>query len=88
MSEVKHKYSVGDRVVYVNDFGVVWGIKTIIELDERTNKPTYYYEGSETPWYSVNEENFVAPEPEDFNLDAAGLQEKYGFKPTDYFGCY
>lgn len=83
-----YKYAVGDKVVFVNDFGVVWGIKTIIGLDERTNKPTYYYEGSDTPWFSVNENNLIRPDAEDFDLSRDELQVKYGFKPTDYFGCY
>lgn len=85
---MNYKYAIGEKVVYVNDFGVVWGIKTIIGLDERTNKPTYYYEGSDTPWFSVNENNLIPVAVEDFDLSRDELQEKYGFKPTEYFGCY
>ena len=85
---MNHKFAVGDKAIFVNDFGVVWGIKTFIALDERSGKPTYHYEGSDTPWYSVDENNFITPEPEDFSLSREELQTKYGFKPTDYFGCY
>lgn len=85
---MEYKFAVGDKVIYVNDFGVVWGVKTIIELDERTRKPTYYYEGSETPWYSVNEENFLPATEDDLTASREALQEKYGFTPTEYYGCY
>lgn len=83
-----YKYAIGDKVVLVNDFGVVWGVKKIIGLDERTNQPTYYYEGSDTPWYSVPEENLRPATDEDFMMTRDELQAKYGFKPTEYYGCY
>lgn len=64
------------------------GVKTIIALDERTGKPTYYYEGSDTPWCSVNEYNLLPAAVDDMTASRESLQEKYGFTPTEYYGCY
>ncbi len=86
-SAVVHKYAVGDKVVFVNDFGVCWGVKTISALDERSDRPTYHYEGSDTPWFSSAEEHFRPATPEDLQATGAELQAKYGFIPTEYYGC-
>ena len=89
-----HKYAVGDVVVYLNDFGVCWGLKTITALDTRTydlwgedrTVPVYHYEGTDTPWYGVSERNLLEPDLDD--LCIAGymgpryFQDKYGFIPT------
>lgn len=105
-----HKFSVGDKVIFTNDFGVCWGIKIITALDTRTydmwgepiTKPTYHYEGTDTPWFSVDEENFTAPDQDDLilyewqrlhkgeALVAEFFQNKYGFTPTtdQLGGCY
>lgn len=87
---MKHKFSIGDQVVYTNDFGVCWGVKTITALDQRTGSPTYHYEDSDTPWYSVNERNFALASPDDITASPADLQLKYGFTPTveQMGGCY
>lgn len=81
-----HKFSIGDKVVYTNDFGVCWGVKTISGLDDRGFGPTYHYEGSETPWFSVDESNFVLANGVDIIADAinntAYFQEIHGFTPT------
>ncbi len=87
-STVTHKHAVGDKVVFVNDFGVCWGVKTISALDERTNKPTYHYEDSDTPWFSSAEEHFHPATAEDLQATRAQLQAKYGFTPTEWYGCY
>lgn len=92
---MKHQYKIGDKVVFTNDFGVCWGVKTIIELDERSGEPTYHYEGSDTPWFSVDEINFTLADEEDLTrLDADQnwdyFQEKYGYEllPEEMGGCY
>ncbi len=81
-----HKFSIGDKVVYTNDFGVCWGVKTISGLDSRSDQPTYYYEGSETPWFSVDESNFVLANDVDIIADVSNntayFQERHGFTPT------
>lgn len=91
---MQHKFQVGDKVVYTNSFGVCWGVKVITELDERSERPTYHYEDSDTPWYSVCETNFVLADENDIKAQEAGLdnyfQKKYGFEPTmeQLGGCY
>ena len=91
---MEYKFKVGDKVVFVNDFGVCWGVKEIIALDERTNRPTYHYADSDTPWFSVCETNFVLADEEDLSLEFDEnwqfFQKKYGWKPTtdQLGGCY
>ena len=84
----KHKYKIGDKVIFVNDFGVCWGVKTITGLDERSGRPTYHYEPTDTPWFSTNEENLILASRSDLRASQEELQVKYGFMPTDWFGCY
>lgn len=101
---VQHKFSIGDKVVFTNDFGVCWGIKTITACETRTydlwgedkTVPVYHYEGSDTPWFGVSEENLVLADDEDllmqhwwFGVDEH-FQNKYGFTPTveQLGGCY
>ena len=52
-----YKFKVGDIVHIINPYGIYLGKHKIIELDERVGTPTYYYENSDTPWYSVSESN-------------------------------
>ena len=99
MPTVTHRFKIGDQVVMINDFGVCWGVKTITELDVRTNRPTYHYKDSDTPWFSVGEENLVMADEEDLKQEFVRddehpgwiyFQEKYGFTPTleQLGGCY
>lgn len=85
---VQHKFSVGDKVIFTNDFGVCWGVKEITGLDERTGRPTYFFEPTDTPWFSSGEEHFTLAVAEDLTASAYELQQKYGFTPTEWFGCY
>ena len=94
-----HLFDVGDKVVYTNDFGMCWGVKTITAQCTRTYDlwgvpevlPTYHYEGSETPWFSVPQKNFTKATKEDLVAHDSGdttyFQKKYGFKLDDLFGC-
>jgi hypothetical protein len=52
----ERKFKLGDNVNYTNGNGINFGKKTIIGFDSRTNKPTYYIEPTDTPWFSVREE--------------------------------
>jgi len=54
--KITHKFKIGDKVVYINSNGVLIGEKTITELDTRTNRPTYFIDPTDTPWFSVGEE--------------------------------
>lgn len=87
---VDHKYNVGDKVVFTNIFGVCWGIKTITRQDIRTNRPTYYYVPTDTPWFSTNEENLTLADAEDLANEGnyTYFQNKYGFTPTETYGCW
>ena len=51
------KYKVGDIVTYINAYGVNWGKRKIVEVTERTGRPCYYIEPTDTPWFAVGEEN-------------------------------
>jgi hypothetical protein len=53
---MKYKFKNGDRVLYTNSNGVCFGEKTIIKLSQRSNKPTYYITPTDTPWFSVRED--------------------------------
>lgn len=92
---MKYKFGVGDKVIFTNDFGVCWGVKTISSLDERSGKPTYHYAESDTPWFSVSQDNFVLADDDDllrvdYRSNWVYFQEKYGWKPTldQLGGCY
>lgn len=55
------KFTVGQKVIFINDYGVNWGEKTITEHewdDIRGN--IYQYEGTDTPWFKTSERNFLA----------------------------
>lgn len=55
--ENERKFKLGDKVEYTNGNRVLIGEKTIVGFDTRTNLPTYYIEPTDTPWFSVREEN-------------------------------
>ena len=61
---MEYKYKVGDIVHICNDYGIYLGKHKIIELGERSGKPTYFYEGSDTPWFSVHESS-ISTDPEE-----------------------
>lgn len=89
-----HKYKPGDKVIFTNIFGVCWGVKTITKLDER-NGPTYYFEPTDTPWFSTAEEHLQPVTTEDLIMDQWGFeakwdyfQQRYGFTPTEMYGCW
>lgn len=97
-----HQFAVGDKVVYTNDFGVCWGVKVITSLEKRLTtrdedgpwKPAYHYEGTDTPWFPVDEKNLKLADDYDLLADWYELddyfQKKHGFTPTveQLGGCY
>lgn len=89
-----HAFKVGDRVIFTNDFGACWGVKTIIRLDtlklSRSSHPVYYYTPTDTPWMYTHEYNLKLADADDAGLDWDQLQAKHGFKPTleQLGGCY
>lgn len=91
----QHRFAIGDKVVFTNTFGVCWGVKTITALDERTGRPTYHYTPTDTPWFSTDEQHLTIADHDDLVMDMWGLehkwsyfQDKYGFIPTEWYGCY
>lgn len=82
-------------MIFTNCFGVCWGVRTIIGHDYR-NGPTYFYAGSDAPWFSSAEEHFRLADKNDLHMQATAseearwtyFQDKYGFTPSDYGGCW
>ena len=57
------KFSVGDKVIYINEAGVNWGEKTITEVYQNSVRgTTYFIEPTWTPWYDHNESDFFFPD--------------------------
>lgn len=97
-----HRFKVGDKVIYTNCFGVCWGVKEITSLefrpttrsDDGPQRPTYHYKGSDTPWFSVDEEHFKLADEEDLIMDMwsfgdlSWFQQRHGFKPAETYGCW
>lgn len=87
----KHKFSVGDKVIFVNDFGVVF-LWTISELTTWTTAsgqilPAYHHEGTQTPWFPTEQSRLFWATRGDRQSTAIDLQQKYGFTPTEWYGC-
>lgn len=88
----KYKFKIGDKVIFVNDFGVVY-LWTIAELTtweklDGTEVPAYHPEGTQTPWYPYEQSRLKKATKVDLLLTPEQLQQKYGFKPTEWYGCY
>ena len=95
MTTLPYRFKVGDAVVFTNDFGVCWGVRTVTGLDERTGKPTYFLKPTDAPWFSTEESNLVAADEEDLIMARWGFdqawpyfQARYGFQPKEYYGCW
>lgn len=76
-----YKFEVGQKVIYTNEFGVCFGVRTISDLTEWHGGPAYHYEGSDTPWFPKVEKRFAAATDEDLKSSLMALQAKYG-RPT------
>lgn len=88
-----YKFALGDRVVYTNEFGVCWGVKTITAHSEAgmrrqpyTLRPAYQYEGTDTPWCPVEETRLRPATLEDITHSTdrtlSWFQEQYGRQTT------
>ena len=91
-SNKTHKFKVGDKVIYVNVFGVVW-LWTISEQTTWQNvdgsiEPAYHHENTQTPWFPTQEKYLSKASKADLKLTNTELQTKYGFTPTEWYGCY
>lgn len=87
-----HKFSIGDKVIYVNIFGVVyfWTINGLTTWDkvDGTIVPAYHHENTQTPWFPTEEKLLRWATKKDLKLTQLELQAKYGFTPTEWYGCY
>jgi len=64
------KFSVGDKVDYVNDFGVFFPDFTILKVEKVDGEIKYFIDPS-SPWSSVRKKNLYKPgtyKPENFDL--------------------
>ncbi len=52
------KFKVGDKVDFVNDYGVVFKDKTITEVESSDYGFKYQFEPTDTPWHLSYEKNF------------------------------
>lgn len=91
---VTHRFEVGSKVVFTNVFGVCWGVRTIESLDQR-NGPTYFLTPTDTPWFSTDEKHLVLADEADIAMSQRNIEEhwpyfqqKYGFTPTETYGCW
>lgn len=87
-----HKFKVGDVVIFVNDFGVVfrWTISELTTYQPRRDGPhvpAYHHEGTDTPWFPTVETRLRKATALDRMSTPAELQQKYGFTPTEWYGC-
>jgi hypothetical protein len=56
------RFKVGDQVIYTNDYGLCWGLKTIERLDPPDKwGHLYYITPTDTPWMYVREPNLTTP---------------------------
>lgn len=89
-----HKFKVGDKVIFTNIFGVCWGVKTITGLTfthwstEDNKAPAYDITPTDTPWFPCEEKYLVKATKKDLTSSIEELRARYGFVPTEYFGCY
>lgn len=62
-----HKYAIGEVLFYVNDYGVFWGERRVVELSDPFRpggEPRYYVETSSAPWFPIGESNLFATRKE------------------------
>lgn len=52
---MKNKYKIGDKVDFVNEFGVIFKDKTITGIDTKEEDPRYFIEPCDNPWLSKKE---------------------------------
>lgn len=67
---VTHKYAIGESVIWVNEYGVYLGKRTIAGLETRTGRPCYYITPHDAPWFAVAESSLMSEDAA--REDAAG----------------
>lgn len=69
MALAEPKYSIGDSVVWINDYCTNLGLRTITGMEQDKWGWKYYVSSMDTPWSPIREKNlyFSGTEPK-FNL--------------------
>jgi hypothetical protein len=99
-----HRFVVGDKVIFTNIFGVCWGVKTITALDERNGPTYHYeptdtpwFSTAEENLQLADETDIEISEMEihplvddlaECDVKWAYFQQRYGFTPTETYGCW
>ena len=87
-----YKFKVNDVVIYVNIFGVVWrwtiSEQTTYELHTGEIVRAYHHKGTQTPWFPTEETRLRKATKADLTASDEELQRRYGFTPTEWYGCY
>lgn len=87
-----HKFKVGEKVIFTNDFGVVylWTISDLTHWEDCKGRlfPAYHHEGTQTPWYPTEERLLNRADAADLIATRQELKLRYGFTPTEWFGCW
>lgn len=52
---IEAKFKIGDKVIYKNSNGVVFGERVIIGLEQTKDEPKYFIEPTDTPWFAIRE---------------------------------
>ena len=87
-----YKFKVNDVVIFVDIFGVVsrWTIseRTTYELHTGEIVRAYLHKDTQTPWFPTLETELRKATKADLTASDAELQARYGFRPTEWYGCY
>jgi hypothetical protein len=70
---ITHSFPVGAKVIFTNDYGVCFGVKTVTGHAERSGKPTYHYTPTDTPWFPTDEANLTLADAQDLIVDRVGV---------------
>ena len=55
------KFAIGQKVIFINDYGVNWGEKVITAYEwDEVRGHTYQYEKMNPPWFFTNERHLFA----------------------------
>ena len=68
-----HEFPIGAKVIFTNDYGVCFGVKTVTGHAERSGRPTYHYEPTDTPWFPTDEANLTLADEQDLLVDRMGV---------------
>lgn len=93
LSNTHYKFDIGDKVIFVNTFGVVylWTISEKTTYQPRRDGPyvrAYHHEGTDTPWFPTQETELRFATKADLKASPQELQQRYGFTPTEWYGCW